>query len=889
MAETIKGLNIKLGLDSTELDEKLTALKGDLKEQQADLKAINNALRYDTSNVDLWKKKQATLNDTLNTTKKRLEVQKQKLDEARRALEVGAIGQSEFNKIERSVMYTEAEVQKLNNELDKTNSKISALGNAKWDKLASVGSTLTKSLTLPIIGATTALVGLSYQAINTADAIGDSASKVYLSAEAYQEWGYACQILAVDQNQLFKAFVKVNAMLGDIANGDVDIINEKLKLIGLTAEDFAGLNTEQAFELLRNALAECGDEATRTAIANEIFGDKLGSELTQVLSATAEEVEALKEEARELGIVSTEDTQIAGAFNDKLDKLKMAISKLQFELAKALLPAMENFVDFVNDSVIPTIKNWITSWNELSEGVKTIIAVVGTLLVAIGPVLTIIGKLVPLIGAIKTAFTATAGAVTIAGTAIKFSTMGWVALIAVIAIILLQNEKFRELLGRIIGLIGDLLSRVMDVVNEVINALMPVIEILLDVINQILDVLIDSIFRVLDPIIALLHLITDALKQVVPIIEEIIEAIIGVLIPVIDIIMTVLDPIIVILNMIIDLIAELIGEITKLISSVLDTLIDIIEVLADVINVVIKIVSKVIELLVKILQPILKIIIKLIEPIIKVIGVIVDLISVLFDKLSPLIETLLKPIVVILEVLCSILEVFEPLLTVICDLLGNILAPVLEIIFAILEPFIDILNAIIDAISWLFNLIFGGLDESTEGVENFSGAFENNMFGAVDGVLGKFGDFFNWLRDAFSGFVSWIGDLATAIGDWFSGVIESVSNWVSEGINTVGNWLVDTWNSVVNWCSDAIDTVGGWISDAWNGITNWFGDAVDTVGGWFNDVGNWFADVFNLNGGSSNNNTTNNNQTNNTTNNVTINTTGDVDIDSINEALGGAY
>ena len=279
MAETIKGLNIKLGLDSTELNEKLTTLKSELKEQQQDLKAINNALKYDTTNVELWKKKQATLNDTLNTTKQRLEVQKQKLEEAKRALEVGAIGQSEFKKIERSVMYTEAEIQKLNNELEKTGSKITALANAKWDKLASVGSTLTKSITMPVIGATTALMGLSYQALNTADEIGDTASKVYLSAEAYQEWAYASEILAVDQNQLFKAFVKVNAMLGDIANGDIDIVNEKLALIGLTSEDFIGLSTEEAFDKLRNALAKCGDEATRTAIANEIFGDKLGSEL----------------------------------------------------------------------------------------------------------------------------------------------------------------------------------------------------------------------------------------------------------------------------------------------------------------------------------------------------------------------------------------------------------------------------------------------------------------------------------------------------------------------------------------------------------------------------------------------------------------------------------
>ena len=76
MAETIKGLNIKLGLDSTELASKLSDLKNELKEQQADLKAINSQLKYDTSNVELWKKKQDKLNETLTLTKQRLELQK---------------------------------------------------------------------------------------------------------------------------------------------------------------------------------------------------------------------------------------------------------------------------------------------------------------------------------------------------------------------------------------------------------------------------------------------------------------------------------------------------------------------------------------------------------------------------------------------------------------------------------------------------------------------------------------------------------------------------------------------------------------------------------------------------------------------------------------------
>ena len=322
MAETIKGLNIKLGLDTTELNEKLGKLKSELKEQQNDLKAINAKLKYDPTNVDLWKQKQAKLNETLQTTKQRLEAQNAKLEEARKAVQIGAMSEEEFNRIRRSVEYTEAEVSRLNAELGKTGDKITALGNAKWDKLAKIGGTLTKSITLPVIGAATALGTLSYQALFTADEIGDSASKIYLSAEAYQEWSYACEILAVDMNQMQKAFVKVNALLGDIANGDIDQVNKKLALVGLTAEDLAGLDTDQAFTKIRNALAGLGDEAQRTAVANEIFGDKLGAELTQVLSATEEQVDSLKQEARDLGIITNEDAEAAGAFTDEISKLR---------------------------------------------------------------------------------------------------------------------------------------------------------------------------------------------------------------------------------------------------------------------------------------------------------------------------------------------------------------------------------------------------------------------------------------------------------------------------------------------------------------------------------------------------------------------------------------
>ena len=99
MAETIRGINIKLGLDTTELDTKLSSLNKDLKEQSKDLKAINANLKYDSSNIDLWKEKQSILNQTLAITKQKLVEQNAQLENAKKAVQVGAMSESEFKKL----------------------------------------------------------------------------------------------------------------------------------------------------------------------------------------------------------------------------------------------------------------------------------------------------------------------------------------------------------------------------------------------------------------------------------------------------------------------------------------------------------------------------------------------------------------------------------------------------------------------------------------------------------------------------------------------------------------------------------------------------------------------------------------------------------------------
>jgi len=164
----------------------------------------------------------------------------------------------------------------MNGQLDNTNSKIKQLANAKFDKIGKLGSTLTKSVTLPILGAVTALTAFSVKAAYTADEIGDTAQKLGLSAEQFQEWNHVATIMGTSTESMSKAFMKVNGIMGDIATGNGDKVADSLALIGLTVDDLKGKNTDQAFELIRSALSEVADESVRVGVANEFFGGQGG-------------------------------------------------------------------------------------------------------------------------------------------------------------------------------------------------------------------------------------------------------------------------------------------------------------------------------------------------------------------------------------------------------------------------------------------------------------------------------------------------------------------------------------------------------------------------------------------------------------------------------------
>ena len=570
MAETVKGLNIKLTLDGKDLENELNGVKKELKEQNKDLRAINTNLRYDSSNIDLWKQKQSKLNDILVQTKKKLETQNKELEHAKKAVQVGDMSQEEFNKLKRNVQYTEAELAKMNGQLDKTQVKIKQLSNANFEKIGKLGSTLTKSVTVPILGAVSALTAFSIKSAYASDEIGDTAEKLGLSAEQMQEWNHSATILGVSTERMEKAFMKVNGILGDIATGNGDKYADSLALIGLSLDDLEGKNADQAFALIRDALSEVEDEAIRVGVANDLLSERVAADIIPVLTQEAATINDLRNEAQELGIVTNEQAAQAGEFTDALDRTKQAVSSLGVDLASTLLPVIQELTIKVRDEMIPTLKSWIDKWNNMDAGTKKIIVTLTGLVAAVGPVLSIIGKVGPLLNIASIALKGVGTSGIFAGVGINAATLGIGALIAILAMALFQSEEFKAMLGRLMETFMQLLPPILAIVDSLMTALQPILDVIIELVVMLVDLLVPILDVILMPLITQIQMFAEILGLLAPLITVVGEVLNAILVPAINVLKTVLEPVLKVVQKIVEFIQKIFEWIGELPSKIGD-------------------------------------------------------------------------------------------------------------------------------------------------------------------------------------------------------------------------------------------------------------------------------------------------------------------------------
>ena len=191
-----------------------------------------------------------------------------------------------------------------------------------------------------------AVAGVGKAVINTAKetaAYGDNidklSQKIGISAEAFQEWDYVFSQNGADIGILETGMKTLSSAVADAGNGSKSA-QEKLNLLGLTYDDLGKMTQEDIFSTVIARLQEMPEGAERTSIATDLLG-KSAMELGPLLNQTAEDTQALKDQAHDLGaVMSDEAVKDAAAYTDSMDNLSRAFAGAKNTLSDQFMPGL---------------------------------------------------------------------------------------------------------------------------------------------------------------------------------------------------------------------------------------------------------------------------------------------------------------------------------------------------------------------------------------------------------------------------------------------------------------------------------------------------------------------------------------------------------------------
>lgn len=394
------------------------------------MKEVDRALKLDPTNTELLAQKTELLGKQVETAGEKLGVLKNVQEQVSQQFKNGDIGEEAYRAFQREVAIAEANAVKLEKELkdtenamdaaakgaEKLTDNIDGTGKSADDLTGSIddagkamddaakdadelsdgiedagksaddsGSSLQKlaaaakrvstaaAAALAAVGAAAAgaakkIWDMSNEVAAAGDSIDKNSQKIGISAESYQEWSYVFERCGADVNGLGKGVKTLSKVILDAGNG-AEGAQGKLAAVGLTVEELNGKSQDEQLSIVVAALQNMEAGAERAAAANDLLGES-AQDMAAIFNTGAAETQALKDEAREYGMIMSNETVAASAaFADSLTRLKNTITGLKNSMIGELLPGISLIMDGFADLIAGGEKAGV----KLEQGVQSLI------------------------------------------------------------------------------------------------------------------------------------------------------------------------------------------------------------------------------------------------------------------------------------------------------------------------------------------------------------------------------------------------------------------------------------------------------------------------------------------------------------------------------------
>ena len=234
--------------------------------------------------------------------------------------------------------------------------------------------------------------------VEVGDWVDKMSKRTGFAATTLSELAYAADISGANLGDVEKAVKRMARTIIDAGSG-LETYVRAFRRIGIEVKDLDGLNPEEQFLKIGEAIASVEDPTLRAAAAQEIFG-RAGTTLLPLFAEGKEGMKALREEAHELGIIfDTEAAAKAAKLKDAQTALKASFQGLGFALADSLVPVLTKFVGKITETMTKVIA-WTKEHPKLTETIVKLTAGIGALMLVLGPLAIMLPGLITMFGAL---------------------------------------------------------------------------------------------------------------------------------------------------------------------------------------------------------------------------------------------------------------------------------------------------------------------------------------------------------------------------------------------------------------------------------------------------------------------------------------------------------
>lgn len=490
MPGNIKGITISFNGDTTKLDKALRTIKNSTKDIDKELKAVDKALKFNPTSVELWRQKQDLLKKKITETENNLKSLK---DMQKQMDAQGVDKQSEaYRTVSREIIEAESKLKTFNNELRKIgNANVKALGEqfkAAGDKLTAAGNAM-KGLSTAAAAVVASIGALTVKSAKWADDM-NTMSKVYsIGTSELQTYAAAADLVDVSVETIAKSHVKLEKQMMSAKDG-TGASAEAFEALGVSVTNADGSlrDGDAVWQDTIAALGQMENETERDALAMQLMG-KSAAELNPLIEDGGKTYKDVSETLSKYGldIIDQDTLDQANQFNDSLDMIKtigmVTFQQLGTTLAGYLAPAMEKVVDLVG-----RIAEWLS---QLSPETLAVIGTVATVVAVIAPLLLMLGKLATAINAIITI-------APMVGTALSVMTgpfglvVAAIAAVIAIGVAVYKNwdtikAKAIELKDKVVATFNQVKAKVVSIWNGIKTAIMTPINTAVNAVKTAID------------------------------------------------------------------------------------------------------------------------------------------------------------------------------------------------------------------------------------------------------------------------------------------------------------------------------------------------------------------------------------------------------------------